>query len=162
MHAARDSLAMFHIIFLISCPVSQGPSHRSHASSCMVPPRTSHMTDMIFTRLQRRYVPARVVFKMLLTINLVPVGAIEGLPSLWSATAGRLCVPATITLTIGPWTSAIFWVSSLTAWNYEYLPVDFWVFLLSSYFKEKLKLYLFTMATAHWSFKCPTLPNFGK
>ena len=70
---------------------------------------------------------------------LVPVGAIEGLPSLWSATAGRLCVPATITLTIGPWPSAVFWVFSPTAWNY--LPVDLWVFLLSSYFMEKLKLY---------------------
>ena len=109
---------------------------------------------------QRRYVPARAVFKMLPTISLVPVGAIEGLPSLWSATAGRLCVPATITLTIGPWTSAVFWVFSPTAWNY--LPVDLWVFLLSSYFREKLKLYSFTMSTAHWSFKCPTLPNFGK
>ena len=145
----------FQIIFLVSCPVSWGSSH----ALILVPPRTSHMTDMIFTRLQRRYVPCTSRFQNLADY-LVPVGAIEGLPSLWSATAGRFCVPATITLTIGPWTSEVFWVFSPTAWNY--LPVDLWVFLLSTYFREKLKLYLFTMSTAHCSFKCPTLPNFGK
>ena len=153
MHAA-DSLAMFHIIFLVSCPVSQGPSH---ASSWCPSNEPYDWHDLHKAAKALRSCTSR--FQNIANY-LVPVGAIEGLPSLWSATAGRLCVPATITLTIGPWTSSVSRVFSPTAWNY--LPVDLWVFLLSSYFREKLKHYSFTMSTAHWSFKCPTLPNFGK
>ena len=107
---ATDSLAMFQIIFLVSCPVSWGPSH---ASSWCPHERTTWLTwssqdckgaiRSCSSRFQN------------LADYLVPVGAIEGLPSLWSATAGRLCVPATITLTIGPWTSAVFWDFSPTA-----------------------------------------------
>ena len=161
---ATDSLAMFQIIFSVSCP----GIIRAAKRLILVPPRTNHMTDVIFTRLQRLDVPARVVFKRCvlaahcqhgsappyLADYLVPVGAIEGLSSLWSATAGRLWVPHTKTVTIGPWTSAVFF---LTAWNN--LPCS-WSSRSqsqSSYylaiFREKLKLHLFNMSTAHWSFK---------
>ena len=114
---ATDSLSMFQIIFLVSCPVSWGPSHTS--SWCHLERATwltwSSQDCKGATFLHESFSKSCRL--------LVPVGAIEGLLSLWSATAGRLCVPASITLTIGQWESAVF---SPTAWNY--LRVDLWVF----------------------------------
>ena len=107
---ATDSLAMFQIIFLVSCPVSWGPSH---ASSWCPLERATWLTW--FSQDCKGTIRSCTGRFQNLAAYSVPVGAIEGLPSLWSATAGQLYVPAPITLTIGPWTSAVFWVFSPTA-----------------------------------------------